>query len=203
MKRISEDKVSCGLEPSALVRRFATTIAVAAGDKPVLDVACGSGRNALVLAELGCHVICVDRDLTSLQAQLVRLRRTASRKTLAKLSPRQMDLVKKRWPFAASVAGGIINVHFLLPALFPRFERSLVRGGYLLLETVPGCGGNYLELPKAGELRSAFEKKFEFEFYQGTADIPKPCRLLMYCHSPNACSEKAEMKCMNRPETVH
>jgi hypothetical protein len=77
-----------------------------------------------------------------------------------------MDLVKERWPFPASVAGGIVNVHFLLPALFPRFERSLSSGGYLLLETVPGCGGNYLELPKAGELKFAFGKTFEFEFYQ-------------------------------------
>ena len=32
--------------PSALVQKICTTIAVAAGGKPVLDVACGSGRNA-------------------------------------------------------------------------------------------------------------------------------------------------------------
>jgi hypothetical protein len=36
----------------------------------------------------------------------------------------------------------------------------------LLLETVPGCGGNYLELPKAGTLKTAFERGFNFEFYK-------------------------------------
>src|SRR5580704_19678522 len=77
-----------------------------------------------------------------------------------------MDLANDRWPFTTGFAGGIINVHFLLPELFPFFERSLSPGGYLLLETVPGCGGNYLELPKAGELRSAFEKGLQIVWYK-------------------------------------
>jgi hypothetical protein len=77
-----------------------------------------------------------------------------------------MDLVKDRWPFAANFAGGIINVHFLLPVLFPFFERSLSSGGYILVETIPGCGGNYLELPKAGGVRFAFEKNFQIEWYK-------------------------------------
>jgi tellurite methyltransferase len=166
MKRISDDTIRHGLEPSPLVRRFALKIAGAAAGKPLIDVACGSGRNALTFAQLGCTVICVDRDLDDLHAHVEHLRRTELRKTSAKLSLHQLDLVKDRWPFAACLAGGIINVHFLLPKLFPFFERSLSPGGYLLLETVPGCGGNYLELPKAGELRSAFEKGYEVEFYQ-------------------------------------
>jgi len=92
-------------------------MADAAAGKPVLDVACGSGRNALALAQLGCTVICVDRDLTTLQAHVVRLRRTELRKAFSKLSLQQLDLVKDPWPFSASVAGGIINIHFLLPEL--------------------------------------------------------------------------------------
>ncbi len=166
MKRISEDTTRYGLKPSPLVRKFASKIANAAAGKPVIDVACGSGRNSLILTQLGCTVICVDRDLTRLQAHIVQLRRTELRKASAKLSLHQLDLVKGRWPFTARVAGGIINVHFLLPELFPFFERSLSPGGYLLLETVPGCGGNYLELPKAGEVRSAFERTFDLESYQ-------------------------------------
>jgi len=166
MKRIADETTSYGLEPSALVRRFAPKIAEAAAGKPLIDVACGSGRNALTFAQLGCTVICVDRDLANLQAHVKHFRRTELRKVSAKLSLHQMDLVKDRWPFTARLAGGIINVHFLLPELFPFFERSLSPGRYLLLETVPGCGGNYLELPKAGELRSALERAFDLELYQ-------------------------------------
>lgn len=165
MKRSADGPTGYGLEPSPLVRRFAAKIAEAAAGKPLIDVACGSGRNALVFAQLGCTVICVDQDLSGLQAHVKHLRHTELRNTVAKLSLRQMDLVKDRWPFTTGFAGGIINVHFLLPELFHSFERSLAAGGYLLLETVPGCGGNYLELPKAGKLRSAFERACDLEFY--------------------------------------
>ena len=167
MKRTTpDDAASYRVEPSPLVRRFAAKIAEAAGDKPVLDVACGSGRNALALAQLGCRVICVDRDLASLQSRLVYLRRTNLRKASARLSLHHLDLVKDDWPFPPGVAGGIINVHFLLPALFPHFEQSLSSGGYLLFESVPGCGGNYLELPKAGAMKTTLESAFEVEVYQ-------------------------------------
>jgi SAM-dependent methyltransferase len=166
MRRIADKNISYGLEPSPLVRRFAPKIAEAAAGKPLIDVACGSGRNALAFAQLGCTVICVDRHLAGLQAHIKHLRRTELSKAVAKLSLHQMDLVNDRWPFTTGFAGGIINVHFLLPELFPFFERTLSPGGNLLLETVPGCGGNYLELPKAGELRSAFERAFDLELYQ-------------------------------------
>jgi len=166
MKRAPEDGINHGLKPSTLVRRFATQIADLAAGKPVIDVACGSGRNALALAQLGCHVICVDKDLAGLEANIALLRPTGLRQVTEKLSLTQLDLVEDSWPFASSIAGGIINVHFLLPKLFPLFERSLSPGGYLLLETVPGCGGNYLELPRSEEVRSAFEKKFEIEWYK-------------------------------------
>jgi SAM-dependent methyltransferase len=149
-------------EPSALVRRFGSKIAAAAVDKPIVDVACGSGRNAIFLATLGCTVICVDRDLTRLPKQKSPLR--LSRKLIF----RQMDLAKDSWPFGPRSVGGIINVHFLLPKLLPLFHRSLSPGGYLLVETVPGHGGNYLELPKAQELRIALEKGFDIELYRET-----------------------------------
>jgi len=154
------------LRPSSLVRRFASQIVDAAASTPVLDVACGSGRNAIVLSQLGCTVICVDKDLTKLKIEQLRLRDTLLRKASEQLSILQLDLIKDAWPFGARSVGGIVNVHFLLPALFPFFEASLSTGGYLLLETVPGCGGNHLQLPKAGALRSAFEKAFDLEFYK-------------------------------------
>jgi hypothetical protein len=120
----------------------------------------------MFLSQLGCTVICVDRDLTSIQTQKLRLRRTSVREALARLTLCQLDLVKDPWPFGPCTIGGIVNVHFLLPALFPFFENSLAPGGYLLLETVPGCGGNYLDLPKTGEVSSALGKSFDFEFYK-------------------------------------
>jgi hypothetical protein len=113
----------------------------------------------LALSRLGATVICIDKDLT-------RLRSHGHLTSSEQLKPYQLDLEKELWPFGKAEAGGIINVHFLLPSLFSSFRTSLAGGGYLLIETVPGCGGNYLQLPKAGELQSAFADDFDFLFYR-------------------------------------
>jgi SAM-dependent methyltransferase len=163
------------LGTSALVRRFASKIADFAGDRPILDVACGSGRNAMFLAHLGCTVICLDKDLTALQAQQLRLKRTLLRDVSARLILHQLDLVKDTWPFSPCTMGGILNIHFLLPALFPRFRNALVPGGYLLLETIPAYGGNYVDLPKTGTLRSALQPEFDVESYHERNAGPPSC----------------------------
>lgn len=151
---------------SPLVRRFSPRIARAAAELPIVDVASGSGRNALPFYDLGCYIICIDRDLTQLGAQLSKPSLGSRRTALLQLNLFQMNLAKDAWPFADSSLGGIINVHFFLQALLPLFERSLSPGGYLLMETFPGHGGNYLQLPKAGSVRTDLEGGFDFEFYK-------------------------------------
>ena len=39
-------------------------------------------------------------------------------------------------------------------------------GGYLIFESVPGCGGNYLELPPRGYVRSLLVASFDIEVYK-------------------------------------
>ena len=70
------------------------------------------------------------------------------------------------WPIEAGTAGGAIVVDFLDRSLFGYFERSLISGGYLLIETISARGGNYLELPNAGALRMVFEKSFDLCVYR-------------------------------------
>jgi tellurite methyltransferase len=161
------------LEPSALVRRFATKIANTVAALPVLDVACGTGRNAIVFAQLGSTVVCVDRDLSNLESLQEHWRQTSSAEAASRLQLQKLDLVQNAWPFGRSVFGAIVDVHFFLPALLPYFETSLSQGGYLLLETIPGCGGNYRTLPRKGEVKQALEKTFDFEHYkEGKAGPP-------------------------------
>jgi SAM-dependent methyltransferase len=167
-----------GLQPAPLVRRFASQIVQGSFGKPILDVACGSGRNALVLAQLGCAVTCVDRDLSRLRREQERLRQGPYSDASAKLTLYKMDLSEDPWPFGEDSVGGIVNIHFLLPSLLPCFERSLRPDGYLLLETVPGHGGNYLQLPKAGELKAAFEQSFTFEFYRERPAGPRTLNIV-------------------------
>jgi SAM-dependent methyltransferase len=147
------------LGASLLVRRFASEIAQAAGALPIADIACGSGRNAFALARLNCQMFCVDKDLSRLQSE-------AQLSQFTRMKAQQLDLARDPWPFPPRSLGGIINVHFLLPSLFPSFISSLMPGGYLLIESIPGCGGNYRKLPRAGELRNAFAQDFEFVYYK-------------------------------------
>jgi SAM-dependent methyltransferase len=151
-------------KPSPLLRRFATRIVSSSNGNPILDIACGSGRNAIFLASTGCDVVCVDSDLTALRDRQNSF--AADQQVFGRLRLYEMNLLKDPWPFGTNSAAAIINVHFLLPALLPFFENSLAPGGYLVIESIPAHGGNYLKLPQAGQLRSALKDSFDFEFYK-------------------------------------
>jgi SAM-dependent methyltransferase len=174
-------------EPSPLVKKLAPTIAAASRDLPVLDVACGEGRNAFVLAQLGCEVVCADRDLSPLDAFARRLKRHDSFiEMLSRLRFHPLDLVLNPWPFARDEFGAIINIHFFLPALLHYFEASLRPGGYLLIETAPGCGGNYRDLPKAGCVRQILSAGFDIEYYrEGRAGPAVSVKAFARKRSPN------------------
>lgn len=153
------------LDVSPLVRRFATRIAVTAATMPIVDVGCGSGRNALPLAQLGCSVLCLDKDLSRFAVQ--------SEELALRIVCKKIDLVNESWPFGAGRLGGILNIHLFLPNLFPFFECSLASGKYLLFETPPGNGGNYLELPMAGDVRRALANGFKLEFFKESVAGPR------------------------------
>lgn len=161
MKRVMRNSnTDTLLDVCSLVKRFGKKVAEAAGEMPILDVACGSGRNAIFLGQLGCTVICMDNDLSRLHTDRTFKGGSGS------LIPHQIDLINDPWPFSPRSVGGIINIHFTLPTLFPLFQSSLMPNGYLLFETVPGVGGNYLELPKEGELMAALGTSFECKVYK-------------------------------------
>ena len=143
---------------------------MAASGYPIADIACGSGRNAFYVAQFSSNVICVDRDLTYLKNQL------PGQDISKRLTLIEFDLLAHTWPFKPRSIGGIVLVDFLDRRLFDLFEQSIVAGGYLLIETVSGRGGNYLELPNAGELRTAFEKSFEMFVYKEVKAGPRTSR---------------------------
>ena len=147
-------------ESSAFLRKYAIKIVQDARDLPILDVGCGSGRHAFLLTSLGAKVICLDRDLERFESN------RNHQPSNARLRPMQADLLRCPWPFGKSTLGGILAIHFpVAPALLVHFADSLTPGGCLLIETVGGHGGNYLELPRAGQLRRALSGSFDFEFY--------------------------------------
>ena len=95
-----------------------------AGGTSVLDVACGAGRHARLLAARGCKVTAVDRDRAALEL--------ASEPNVDFI---QADLEAAAWPFADRQFDAIIVTNYLHRPLFPALKSSLAPGGLLIYET--------------------------------------------------------------------
>ena len=92
----------------------------------VLDLACGNGRHARLLATLGHQVLALDRDEQALET----LAGVAGIQCLA------FDLEQGApWPFEAGRFSGIVVTNYLHRPLFPFLMSSLARGGVLIYET--------------------------------------------------------------------
>ena len=138
---------------------------------PVLDAGCGFGRNAVALALRGLSVVCVDQNLGRLHT-LVGLAPThiaefKQRDTgVGQLYPLLANLNHSQWPFAQKCFGAVICIHFLDIELLDAFRASLITGGHLYIETFGGHGGNYLDLPKTGQLHDLLSPHFQLSFYR-------------------------------------
>lgn len=120
-----------------------------------LDVACGDGRHALVLARRGFTVDAIDLAATALR----RLRAVALSERLA-VHPVQADL--ENFPLPAGAYAVVLNIRYLQRSLWPAFKKGLCAGGVLLFETFlrdqrrVGHPRNPAFLLEPGELASAF-----------------------------------------------
>ncbi len=96
----------------------------------VLDVACGSGRNALYLATRGFTVEGLDQDEQALAA----LTAEAGRRNLRNISARKLDL-EARPEIPTDRYDAIITFFYLYRPLVPLLVHALKPGGVLVYET--------------------------------------------------------------------
>jgi len=158
------------VSPSKTLVKFAAQIA-SLGKGPVLDAACGSGRNAVALAAHGCTVVAIDRDRKRLgileQLKAAYVAESAPEGVYSdQIHVVCADLTAEAWPIAPSSVSAIICIHFVMIDLVPRFISSLQAGGHIYIETFGGHGQNFRELPKAGQLRDLFSRHVEFIYYK-------------------------------------
>jgi tellurite methyltransferase len=143
------------LRPSTVMLRLLDGITFSE-NATVLDAPCGFGRNAIALASKGLVVFGADNDcgrLGSLKGAVAELKN--SKQTHADIFPICADLNDNRWPFLESSFSAVVCVHYPAQEIIENLKASLREGGYIYIETFGGQGGNYLQLPKAGELRTA------------------------------------------------
>ncbi|HEX7650622.1 MAG TPA: class I SAM-dependent methyltransferase [Noviherbaspirillum sp.] len=116
-------------QPSAWVARFASL--VPPGE--VLDLACGGGRHARLMASLGHAVLAVDCD-----AEALKRAKGAGISTLQK-DLEAADGQSPAWSFEADRFAGIVVTNYLYRPLMKNLMHSLAPGGVLLYETF-ACG---------------------------------------------------------------
>jgi len=95
-----------------------------------LDVACGSGRHALLLSAAGLGVRAVDRD-----AEAIGELKAAARRLGFRVDTDVKDLETGSGDLGEDLYDVVLVVNYLHRPLFPALVRTLRRGGWLIYET--------------------------------------------------------------------
>jgi len=118
-------------EPAALVVAELERLRAAAALGPVLDLASGSGRNALALAAAGVRVVGLDRN----RERLAALARAAHTRGLRVATVRADLECGHGIPLASASCGAVLVFRYLHRPLAGELARVLRPGGLLLYET--------------------------------------------------------------------
>jgi SAM-dependent methyltransferase len=146
----------------------------------VLDLACGNGRHARLLAGLGHAVTALDRDPQSLAA--------AAGEGIATIE-HDLEAAGAVWPFAPRSLAGIVVTNYLHRPLFGSIAAALAPDGVLIYETFArgneafGKPSNPDFLLMPGELLAlAGENGLRVVAYEdGVIARPKPARVQRLC----------------------
>ena len=135
----------------------------------VLDVACGAGRHARLLASLGFEVDAVDRDAALFVGPP------------AGVALLQADIESGPWPYAGRRFAGIVVTNYLHRPLLPVLVDSLEPQGLLIYETFArgnerfGKPSNPAFLLEPGELLEAVRGRLRVVAYEDrVVESPRP-----------------------------
>ena len=121
---------------SPLLQRYLSELERAAEEAPVLDLACGSGRNGLSLIDQGIPVVFADRDpaaLAAVQQSLIDRGRGDS-EHLFTLWPVDLEAPAGK-PLADQKYAGILVFRYLHRPLFEGIKQAVCPGGVVIYET--------------------------------------------------------------------
>lgn len=144
----------------------------------VLDVACGGGRHARLLAGMGHAVVAVDRDEAAL----------AGLAAVPGIDARVADIENGPWPFAGESFAAVVVTNYLHRPLLAAIVAAVAPGGVLIYETFAvgneryGRPANPDFLLRPGELLDAVRGALRVLAYEDVqVDDPRPAMVQRIC----------------------
>jgi tellurite methyltransferase len=174
------------MEPAQLLVDHVSLLLAGPLPGPVLDLACGDGRNGIFLAREQLEVICCDRSAEALEKA-----KELATAYGANLEVWQVDLEREGVnPLAADYYGAILVFRYLHRPLIPCIRKGLRNGGLLIYETFtvdqPRFGKphnpNFLLDP--GELHEMFGDWQVYHYFEGIRENPTRAVAQIVCRKP-------------------
>ncbi|EFI32970.1 Methyltransferase type 12 [Desulfonatronospira thiodismutans ASO3-1] len=162
-------------EPAGILKKHLHLFTASPLPGPVLDLACGSGRNGLFLAEQGLEVYFWDRDQSGLQ----KIHDLALEKKL-KVHTKEVDLeAESESTLPPSFFGAVLVFRYLHRPLLPDIKNTLKPGGIIVYETFTssqallGRPTNPDFLLRDRELYSWFQDWEILHYFEGKTEAPQ------------------------------
>jgi SAM-dependent methyltransferase len=172
--------------PSSLLVKFSHLFTQSAISGPILDLACGTCRNGILLSTRDFPVVCCDKSRESLDAA----EQFASTLGLD-VTLWELDLERGTDnPFPEDTFGGILVFRYLHRPLIPCIRKALRPGGILIYETYTvehakfGKPGNPDHLLKPGELMDWFGDWEIIHSFEGIQEDPVRAVAQIVCRKP-------------------
>jgi len=173
---------------SQLLQDHLTSLTELDHSLPVLDLACGTGRNGLFLAAQGIPVVFADKSASALQTVEQQLAGSG-------LCGRTWQLnleVPVTDPFCNESFSAIIGFRYLHRPLFPALRNAIQAGGLIIYETFTidnrqfGRPNNPDFLLQTGELKSIFSDWEIISDFEGVLQNPERAVAQIVARKPPA-----------------
>jgi len=173
------------MPPDPLLVKFSFFLKEKNLEGPILDLACGNGRNGLFLAGLNLPVIFADRSGDA----LTEARKSAEEKGLKALFW-EVDLETGTNPLKEEYYRAILVFRYLHRPLIPCIKKGIRKGGILIYETFTteqtkyGRPHNPDYLLKPRELANWFRDWQIIHYFEGLLDNPQRAMARIVCRKP-------------------